>query len=311
MYRLNYQTGEGMGKVEPQDGSSLAAPAVDANGNIYTRHVAPGLPIRIFDTDFNPLGNAVDSARGFSRSFEVSADGNSIYDTGYTTHVITVYSRQDEFSPYTVADSILKGFDSESLTFNADKTVLWASAGSFNDLPNRFPGLTTNWQPNTWYGYDVANKSIVGTIEWQFNTPDNPAERPRGLAFSPDGTIAYATVFGGNDYPAVQKFVKIGTSVEDGITDRWVPVETFVLKQNYPNPFNPATTIPFELQQPGEVVLKVYNSLGQEVATLVEERMSAGQHKITFNASDLPSGMYIYRLQYNGNVAQKRMVFVK
>jgi hypothetical protein len=86
---------------------------------------------------------------------------------------------------------------------------------------------------------------------------------------------------------------------------------TFMLHQNYPNPFNPATTIRFELPQAKHVLLRVYNVLGQEVSTLVNEERSAGVYDIRFDVPFLASGMYVYRLQAGDFVAVKKMLILK
>ena len=71
----------------------------------------------------------------------------------------------------------------------------------------------------------------------------------------------------------------------------------FVLNQNYPNPFNPSTAITFSIPQSEAVTLTVYNVLGQKVATLLQsQQMSVGTHSVNFDASQLASGMYLYRL---------------
>lgn len=87
--------------------------------------------------------------------------------------------------------------------------------------------------------------------------------------------------------------------------------EGFELSQNYPNPFNPTTNIQFTLQQTGLVSLKVYNMLGQEVATLLNGRISAGVQTVQFDASDLASGVYLYRLQAGNRVQTNKMLLIK
>ncbi len=86
---------------------------------------------------------------------------------------------------------------------------------------------------------------------------------------------------------------------------------SFVLNQNYPNPFNPVTQITFELNQEVHVSLAVYNSLGQLVKTLVNERRVEGVHTLNFNATELASGIYFYRLQAGDAVSVKKMLLVK
>ena len=85
----------------------------------------------------------------------------------------------------------------------------------------------------------------------------------------------------------------------------------FSLAQNYPNPFNPSTKITFTLPKTESVKLEVYNALGQIVENLVEDKLQAGAHEIEFNARDLPSGVYFYRLQAGSFVDTKKMLLIK
>jgi hypothetical protein len=86
----------------------------------------------------------------------------------------------------------------------------------------------------------------------------------------------------------------------------------FVLTQNYPNPFNPTTTIEFVVPQSGFVTMKVYNVLGQQVATLFEGNAESGRiNTALFNASNLPSGLYFYTLRSAGKIETKRMILMK
>ena len=85
----------------------------------------------------------------------------------------------------------------------------------------------------------------------------------------------------------------------------------FILKQNYPNPFNPETTIGFSLSEKGFTNLDVYNLIGQHVADLLHKIVSAGEHKITFNAGNLPSGIYFYKLQQGSHSVMRKLLLLK
>lgn len=96
-------------------------------------------------------------------------------------------------------------------------------------------------------------------------------------------------------------------------TDETEPVvaATFELGQNYPNPFNPTTQIPFELKESGNVVLKVYNLMGQEVKTLINGYQNAGTHAVTFDGAGLPSGVYVYALEAGDYQFSRQMTLTK
>jgi len=83
----------------------------------------------------------------------------------------------------------------------------------------------------------------------------------------------------------------------------------FQLFQNYPNPFNPSTIISFDLHAPEIVTLKVYNSIGEEIETLVQDKLPEGQHKIYWSANNLTSGMYLYSLRAGKFFDSKKMIF--
>ncbi|MFA6457581.1 MAG: T9SS type A sorting domain-containing protein [Bacteroidota bacterium] len=101
-----------------------------------------------------------------------------------------------------------------------------------------------------------------------------------------------------------------GKTLDVTATDNVVPA-VFSLDQNYPNPFNPATTIGFTIPAEGMTTLKIYNTLGQEVAILANEKLGAGKHHRVFDASALSSGIYFARLQSGGKVQLKKMMLLK
>lgn len=97
------------------------------------------------------------------------------------------------------------------------------------------------------------------------------------------------------------------TSVEDGFS----VINSFELSQNYPNPFNPSTVISYQIPTDDFVSLKVYNILGSEVATLVNENKSAGSYNVTFDASNLASGIYLYKIQSGNFSAVKKLTLLR
>lgn len=88
-------------------------------------------------------------------------------------------------------------------------------------------------------------------------------------------------------------------------------VKDFVLEQNYPNPFNPTTVISYQLPVSSDVTLKVYNILGNEIVTLVDEYKTAGSYEVKFDAATLPSGVYFYKIQTGSLTDTKKMLLIK
>ena len=86
---------------------------------------------------------------------------------------------------------------------------------------------------------------------------------------------------------------------------------SFSLLQNYPNPFNPVTVISYNIAVAGFVELKIYDVLGNEVKTLVKEKQNAGSYSVDFNAGDLPSGVYFYRINAGEYRETKTMMLLK
>lgn len=117
-------------------------------------------------------------------------------------------------------------------------------------------------------------------------------------AFAYAGTNSVNAYFNNQDWT-------VDVNEEEGIP------ENYSLDQNYPNPFNPSTTIKFRLPVNSFVSLKVYNVLGKEVATLVSEEMFAGTYEVNFNADNLSSGVYFYKLESENFVKTNKMVLVK
>lgn len=303
MYIVDRKTGLGKKRVLLPSAHGPNGPCVAGNGTIFIGTVFQGeRPVEMYDQNLQLIGNAIGVAPGFSRTFEVSKDGNTIYWAGYTNGKVYVYSRADEFSSFALKDSIMIGAPVESFAWRPNTNELWMSGGSSNDKP--LPG--SKWTMGTWYAYDVVKKQIVDSLKMTFTDPTKPNERPRGLAFSKDGNTAYIAQFGTSNWMC-QKLVKKGTDVKQ--IDQ-IPTG-YELSQNYPNPFNPTTNIQFSIPEQGFVSLKVYNTLGQEVATLVNEIKNVGTYRVDFDASRLSSGVYMYILSTGKIVMSKKMLLMK
>jgi plastocyanin len=87
--------------------------------------------------------------------------------------------------------------------------------------------------------------------------------------------------------------------------------DRFALNQNYPNPFNPSTKIKFDIAKDGFAKLSIYNMIGQEVATLVNGNLAAGRYEVDWNALQVNSGVYFYKLETDGFIDTKKMLLVK
>lgn len=112
------------------------------------------------------------------------------------------------------------------------------------------------------------------------------------------------------------RVAKTWAGIITGISNTSTVAESFNLSQNYPNPFNPTTNIKFSVPSNGNVTLKIYNTLGKEVSTLVNSQLAMGEYQVDFNAKNLTSGLYFYKLEFsglNGNYISdiKKMMLVK
>jgi hypothetical protein len=146
------------------------------------------------------------------------------------------------------------------------------------------------WLIRTDVNGDSLWSRIYGSENW---------DQFRSVAVTPEGNYIITGDFESVTDPG-QTDLWLVKTVQDvsGINENQTAViNNYHLNQNYPNPFNPTTKITFTLPKPEQVTLSVYNTLGQKVATLLDTKMNAGSHDVEFNASDLPSGIYFYRIQ--------------
>ncbi len=322
LYRIDYKTGKAMNKWHhPLDKSCTEAVQSPADGNIYITGVVPnGSPMYMLDSDFNLIGNAIDSVKYILRSIEVTGNGTDIY-TGSTWKGFGVphfHSDAPGLTPFAIVDTLGNWFNVPGKTESGADTVyerinLWASSVDFSPDSLLWAGALKDafakghGTGSQWYGFDIHTGEIVESVGIPLgDSSQGGVLSPRGAAWSNDGTKMYLADF---DYSTITVWnYNPPVSVEEVPGN--VPT-SFTLEQNYPNPFNPTTTISFTLPESGFVTLKVYNMLGQEVATLVNEVKAAGNYKATLNAKDLSSGTYIYSLKSGDTQITKKMTLLK
>ena len=154
------------------------------------------------------------------------------------------------------------------------------------------------------------------TVWLYLNPVTNSGPLTQGNPIPPNATLTFRATRYAPDYPGLAgrdltpggpiEIIPVG--IED-ITEA-LPQE-FALHQNFPNPFNPSTTIKFDIARADDVSLKIYNMLGQEAAVILNNRMSAGTHEITFDASNLNSGVYFYMLISGEFKETRKMILLR
>jgi hypothetical protein len=172
-------------------------------------------------------------------------------------------------------------------------------------LDNVF-GLGINFHDND--GQARRQASII----WAAANLDNIWNTPKLLGtvkFMADNKLQYTAKNNMTGLTNITPYDSTATSVERN--PEILPTE-FSLRQNYPNPFNPSTKIEFSVIKTAPVSLKIYNTLGQLVATLINNEVKdIGFYTVNFNASRLSSGVYIYVLRQDKNVISKKMMLLK
>jgi len=236
----------------------------------------------------------------------------------------------------------ISGFDTHTQQLNSHNTLLGRVNGAINafysdlylnNISGRVVGMTLsefgrrvseNGSAGTDHGTaapmmlfgDLVNGGIYG------NNPDLVNLNSGNLIHQYDYRQIYSSVlkqlFAASDPELLnvlfQQFTTLPLIVPQTATGGQNKNQTFSLGQNYPNPFNPSTEITFNMKREGIVTIKIYDASGREVQTLVNERKSAGVHKVTFDVSgkkQFSSGVYFYKLTSGEYTDVKKMIFVK
>jgi len=153
------------------------------------------------------------------------------------------------------------------------------------------------------------NSSYTSYSPVRASTAPNMYYGRYGDLSSGDGcaTTSWSSTTGPTGRPNISLTMTVSTGIEN---NTGIPIK-YNLSQNYPNPFNPTTKIEYALPKQGFVSIKIYDLLGREVSSLVNEVKQAGYYSVDFNASDLASGVYFYKMESSGFVDTKKFVLLK
>ncbi|HEX9615337.1 MAG TPA: T9SS type A sorting domain-containing protein [Bacteroidota bacterium] len=330
--------------------NSIFGLAVDANGHVYvcndtSNGVTNDLKI------YNPVGmwsgttgaplQTIDLPDGVYRGIAVSPNGDQLFvaDTNrlilkYTGSPATGYTLDGSFSFQmapgdTIAGSAIRP-GPINLSYLGSNNILFAAVDAHGYTPSGTYGTYSFgriYLLNPYTGALIStdsSMSIIDVAAWNYVTLDSSYTNRAGgtvpgnasgyastydVAFDENGNVYSQSYFGWT----VEKWTYNGTlPVISGVerVSNTVP-EAFRLEQNFPNPFNPATTIEFTVLNSGSVSLKVFDLLGREVTVLAQGHMVAGTYRATFEASNLPGGIYFYTLRTHDGSVTKKMTLVK
>ena len=313
----------------------------DRHADQYTQFAIPQhtwAPGAIAETYVSTSGRTFTNPASYGQSLiaDLIAEGISgakgyVYEPYSTAMAITWLLFDRYTSDFNLAESfylasralswmdVVVGDPKTSITFTAPLPI---QLGSFNA---QLVGSTVrlNWttvsEVNN-YGFEIQRRaegtSEFVTISGSFVPGYGTTLEPRSYTYSdslaPAGTTSYRLkqidLDGTIHY---HESVQIENNVVAGAEDNGSLAREFRLAQNFPNPFNPSTEIKFSVPTGGRASLKVYNSIGQEIAALVDGEVEAGAHSAQFNANNLASGTYFYQLRTGDNVATQKMMLIK
>ncbi len=271
-------TGDTVLSVTITGASMLNDPAADLQGNLFI-------------TDYN--GNKIYKLNRQTGLYSIFVPGGLNYPNGIlfdqeNNRMLFVESLGGKIKAVNLADSTVT-------------TVLSGGYGSMDGITMDGAGniYVSSWATNSVYRYEGKT----------FSSPPTPVssghQGPADIYFNPKANVIAVPNFNGNYI----SFIELQpTAVKNQ------PIQTpgeFHLEQNYPNPFNPSTTISFNIPSRSFVLLKIFDLIGRDVATIVSEELSAGNHTKRWDATGMPSGVYFYRLEAGKFTETKKLVLLR
>jgi Secretion system C-terminal sorting domain len=299
------------------DQSGTSATNSNGNGTVFT---------------LNSVAFAFNNGGGADQGLEMAIPfgqlGSSVTSADSIEVFAFVVSNDAYFSDVTVPGDITTGNPGYNPTFGTTP-----AGGPFSSPDVPLPvemssyaavystqGITLSWKTQTEInnaGFNIYRKaSTDASYTMIAGYQSNPSLRGMGTSTSGQSySFTDSKVTDGATYDyKIEDVTTTGSTKDYGPirVDASSPVPTsYALDQNYPNPFNPSTTINIDVKKTGYARLEIFNSLGQKVATLLDGPVQAGARHFVWNASSLPSGVYLYRFTTDGFTAMKKMLMLK
>ena len=302
-----------------------------------------------FETVMKYSSNIADPATGYPKYLDTDSFVDFILVNEVAKNVDAyrlstyLYKNRDDINPRIFAGPV---WDFNISFGNADYYDGWMTTGwqlefltDYQNIPSDEPFLTPNWWRKLFDDSDFKNKVYARwhVIKENVLNTQNIFKYIDSLTILLDesktrnfekwpvlGQWIWPNYYVGHTYQDEINYLKvwimnrlnwldqnmIGEPTIFEETDNQTPTD-FVLKQNYPNPFNPSTTIEIQLPKNNFIILKVYDILGNEIVTLVDEEKGPGIYEVNFDAGNLSTGVYLYQLQAGENIFTKKMTLLK
>lgn len=274
-------------------------PAFPSEIYLWSPNVNGGTPMIIADSNSVPYGINYNSANDVTTpicrpTIGVSQGGSNGYEAIFVAFMAATNNYMGD--PNGTANTYYAGYFEYSL--DSGKTFTAPVKFTPDETPLR------DWRYVSMSQINQITSDSLCTVHMVMQADTIPGSTVNNL--DPLYPVAVSAELVG-----INTTVTIPQHIEVGVKDDNNKLYSFNLAQNYPNPFNPTTKISYSIPERSNVTLKVYNMLGQEVASLVNTTKDAGQYELNFNASQLSSGLYIYKIQAGNFTQSKKMMLLK
>jgi hypothetical protein len=254
------------------------------------------------------------------------ANTGEVYDNG-NNRITWIFSAPNDITNWDISNNyfaisdsgqaFLDDFDfgpASPLSYHIEGKLGAGAATAFTKIDidlEEIPRMMTNFM--RWYEDPLGGNKTKVTDNYDRTTDDMDRRSILWMRDTLDasystGSPAYTGSTTGGPVGDLNWFDMVNAIEDDNLNNK---PTSFTLSQNYPNPFNPTTQINFQITKADKVTLEIYNIIGQRIATLINQKMTAGEHTITWDARNFASGVYFYKLSFGSLSETKKMILLK